>query len=42
MAQKINNMVDTSVQDTDLHMIIDVINYGIEIINKLKKKVERD
>jgi len=42
MEQKINNLVDTSVQNTDLNMIIDVINNGIEIINKLKEKGERE
>jgi len=35
MEQKIN-------KNTDLNMIIDVINNGIEIINKLKEKGERD
>jgi len=39
MEQKINN---TSVQNTDLNMIIDVINNGVEITNKLKEKGERD
>jgi len=42
MEQKINNLEDTSFQNTDLIMIIDVINNGIEIINKLKEKGERD
>jgi len=42
MEQKINNLLDTSVQNTDLNMTIDVINNGIEIINKLKEKRERD
>jgi len=42
MEQKINNLVDTSVQNTDLNMIIDVINNGIEITNKLKEKGERE
>jgi len=42
MEQKISNLVDTSVQNTDLNMIIDVINNGIEIINKLKEKGKRD
>jgi len=43
MEQKINNLVDTSVQNTNLNMIIDVINNGVEIINKLKEKGgERD
>jgi len=42
MEQKINNLVDTSVQNTDSNMIIDVISNGIEIVNKLKEKGERD
>jgi len=42
MEQKINNLVDTSVKNTDLNMIIDVINNGNEIINKIKEKGERD
>jgi len=42
MEHKINNLVDTSVQNTYLNMIIDVINNGIEIIDKLKEKGERD
>jgi len=35
MEQKIINLVDTSVQYTDLNIIIDVINNGIEVINTL-------
>jgi len=42
MEQKINNLVDTSVQNTDSNMIIDVISNGIEIVNKLIEKGERD
>jgi len=42
MEQKINNLVDTSVQSTDLNMIIDVINNRFELINKLNEKGERD
>jgi len=37
MEQKINNLVDTRVQNTDLN-----INNRIEIINKLKEKGERE
>jgi len=42
MEQKINNLVDTRVQNIDLNMIIDVINNGIEIFNKLKENGERE
>jgi len=35
-------LVDTSVQNTDLNMIIDVINNGIEVINKLKEDGEKE
>jgi len=42
MEQKIINLADTSIQNTDLNMIIDVINNGIEIINILKDKWGRD
>jgi len=40
MGQKINNFVDTSVQNTDLNMIIDVIN--IEVINISKEDGKRE
>jgi len=42
MEQKINNLIDTIVQNTDLIMIIDVINNEIETINKFIEKGERD
>jgi len=42
MEQKINKLVDTSVQNTDLNMVIDVINNGIQIITNLTEKGERD
>jgi len=32
MEQKLNIWVDTSVQNTDLNIIIDVINKGIEVL----------
>jgi len=32
----------TGVKNTDLNMIIDVINNGIEVINKLKEDVEKE
>jgi len=37
-----NNLVDTSVQNTDLNMIIDVINNGIQVINKIKEEYMKD
>jgi len=40
--KKNNNLVDTSVQNTDLNMIIDVINNGIQVINKIKEEYEED
>jgi len=41
MKQKITNL-EGKAQNTNLNMIIDVINNGIEVINKLKEDRERE